>query len=347
MNNKINTIEQRYSLQIDYIVDQHYSEKEEEKYQQKKVYSSIQTALDNVKGDSATIFISKGVYDEKIEIEKPSITLIGEDRDKTVVTYDVASGTEKSDGTTYGTFGSASVTVREPNFTAINMTFENSFDYINEYRKRDDDPTKVSHIQAVAFRTTDKSDNVMFGHCCFRGYQDTLLVDTGTHYFTNCVIEGAVDFIFGSGQAVFEACDIVSLDRGETENNGFITAASTSIDVPYGYLFESCKLLKESTDMADDTVYLGRPWHPGGDPDAQASVLFYQCNMEAHIKAQGWKEMGGFSPMEARLYEYSSQGAGASLNDKRRRLTKQEAERFRDYLLDCCVRNRKIRYSPL
>ncbi|WP_208588671.1 hypothetical protein [Gracilibacillus suaedae] len=36
----------------------------------------------------------RGVYG-KIEIEKPSITLIGEGRDKTVVTYDVASGTEK------------------------------------------------------------------------------------------------------------------------------------------------------------------------------------------------------------------------------------------------------------
>ncbi|WP_163539863.1 pectinesterase family protein [Gracilibacillus sp. YIM 98692] len=338
MNDNIKHIEQRYDVQIDYIVDQHFSGKDGADYKGKQVYSSIQKALDSVEEDSAVIFISEGIFYEKLEVKKPSITLIGEDRDKTIVTYDVASGTEKNDGTTYGTFGSASVTVRQLNFTAINLTFENGFDYLNEYRKREDDPTKVPHIQAVAFRTADDSDNAMFEDCRFRGYQDTLLVDAGTHYFTNCWVEGAVDFIFGAGQAVFEACNIVSLDRGEKENNGYITAASTSIHVPYGYLFESCKLFKESKNMADDTVYLGRPWHPGGDPAAQASVLFYQCDMDAHIKAQGWTEMGGFSPMEARLYEYDNKGAGAISNDRRRILTRQEAERFRDYLRKSCVR---------
>ncbi|SFL38155.1 pectinesterase [Gracilibacillus orientalis] len=302
------------------------------------MFPTVQAALDSMEGESGTVFIANGTYYEKLEVEWPAITFIGEDRDHTVITYNAASGTKKNDGTTYGTFDSASVIVRNANFTAVNMTFENGFDYMTEHKKDEDDLTRMKNIQAVAFRTADDSDQTRIENCRFIGYQDTLLVDKGTHYFKDCIIEGAVDFIFGAGQAVFEACDIISLDRGDTFNNGFITAASTSIHTPYGYLFEACNLLKEVDDMKNETVYLGRPWHPGGDPNAVASVLFDQCKMGAHIKPEAWTEMGGFSPMDARLYEYCNQGVGAIVHDTRRELSTVEAEAFRNYMRNCCVR---------
>ncbi|MFC4402185.1 pectinesterase family protein [Gracilibacillus xinjiangensis] len=335
MSYNVRRIEEKYSLTIDAIIDKKY---EKEEHQGKKVYHSVQKALDNIKGSSAAIFVANGTYYEKLNIESASVTIIGEDRDQSILTYDVASGTKKEDDSTYGTFESASVIVKSPNFAAYNITFENSFDYMSEYMKADDDLTKMRNIQAVAFRTADKSNQTKLKNCRFKGCQDTLLVDRGTHYFKDCIIEGNVDFIFGAGQVVFETCDIISLDRGDSVNNGFITAASTSIQTPYGFLFDSCKLLKETSQMKDETVYLGRPWHPGGDPHAQASVLFYQCEMDSHIKTNAWTEMGGFSPMDARLYEYNSSGAGAIVSDNRKVLTQKEAEEFYDYLRKHCVR---------
>lgn len=36
------------------------------------------------------------------------------------------------------------------------------------------------------------------------GLQDTLWDAEGRHYFRSCTIQGAVDFIFGSGQSIYE-----------------------------------------------------------------------------------------------------------------------------------------------
>ncbi|MDX8045748.1 pectinesterase family protein [Gracilibacillus sp. S3-1-1] len=335
MSYDITKVEEKYQLTIDLIVDQHSKVDE---IQGKKVYTTVASALSSIEDGAGNIFIAKGIYYEKLEITSPSVTLVGEDRDQTILTYDVASGTKKDDGSTYGTFESASVIVKQANFTAYHLTFANGFDYMAEYTKNENDETRMKNVQAVAFRTAEASNHTKIIGCRFKGYQDTLLVDKGTHYFKDCMIEGAVDFIFGAGQAVFEECDIISLDRGESFNNGYITAASTSIHTPYGYLFEACHLLKESATMKNETVYLGRPWHPGGDPDAQASVLFYRCNMDGHIKREAWTEMGGFSPMDARLYEYQNQGEGSAVNENRRELPENEADAFRHYLRERCIK---------
>ncbi|UOQ87158.1 pectinesterase family protein [Gracilibacillus salinarum] len=333
MRYNIAELESQYKQTIDSIVDP-----EHKATPGRPVYRSIQEAVDGLAESGGCIFIAKGVYREKLIINKASVTLIGECRDQTIVTYDVASGSEKTDGSTYGTFGSASVIVQQPNFTAVNLTFENRFDFMKEYLKKDNDPSKMKNLQAVAFRTADQSDHTKLENCYFKGYQDTLLVDQGAHYFDKCIIEGAIDFIFGAGQAVFEKCEIVSLNLQDSIHNGFVTAASTSIEVPYGYLFDQCRLQRESNQMPDHTVYLGRPWHPGGDPDAIASVLFYQCEIDAHIKEEGWTEMGGFSPLDARLYEYNNQGTGAVINPNRRSISQQEAEKWRQHLSKICVR---------
>ena len=47
-------------------------------------------------------------------------------------------------------------------------------------------------------------DRSAFYDCRFLGYQDTVLDDTGRHYFRNCFIEGATDFICGDGLSLYE-----------------------------------------------------------------------------------------------------------------------------------------------
>lgn len=57
-------------------------------------------------------------------------------------------------------------------------------------------------MQAVALRVD--SDKAMFYRVKIKGTQDTLLDNTGTHYFYRCLIEGKVDFIFGSAKSLYE-----------------------------------------------------------------------------------------------------------------------------------------------
>ena len=56
--------------------------------------------------------------------------------------------------------------------------------------------------QALAARIY--GDKSAFYDCRFLGVQDTLWDVQGRHFFKSCYIEGAIDFIFGNGQSVYE-----------------------------------------------------------------------------------------------------------------------------------------------
>jgi len=53
----------------------------------------------------------------------------------------------------------------------------------------------------AAFIGGDKSAFYSVG---FAGIQDTLWDSDGRHYFHRCTIQGAVDFILGSGQSIYQ-----------------------------------------------------------------------------------------------------------------------------------------------
>jgi pectinesterase len=283
--------------------------------------NSVGEAINLVPVDNKSevvIFIKKGKYKEKLLIDRPFVTLIGEDVNDTIITYDVCNKTPLPyDKTrTYGTTGSASVTIIAKDFVAENITFENSFDPsesdINGGR------------QAVAIKT--EGDRLLFRNCRFLGRQDTLYANEGRQYFVNCYIEGDVDFIFGGAQAIFEKCNIYSVDMNSETDNGYITAASTNIKQKYGFLFLECRLL--SNVKTKGTVALGRPWHPGGDKDAIGCVIFKNCFMDEHISSKGWEDMSGFSAAGARFFEYGSNGSGALKSMTRNTLDEKEADIF-------------------
>ncbi|MGI8384228.1 pectinesterase family protein [Robertmurraya sp. P23] len=282
-------------------------------------YSTVQGAIDAIPANNkeeVEISIQSGIYKELVTIpsNKPFIHLKGEEAETTKITYDNYSGKPKPEGGTYGTTGSASVYVYGNDFIAENVTFENSFD---------EQSVDVNNKQAVAVYT--RGERQIFKNTRFIGNQDTLYVRGGTQYFYQSYIEGDVDFIFGGAQAVFEECDIFSLTRGSTTNNGYVTAASTMMTDPYGYLFLNSRLL---SDAPEGTVYLGRPWHPSGDPNAIGSVVFMNSYLGSHINPQGWTDMSGFSYKEARFYEYNNYGPGAVINEDRRQLNDEEAEQY-------------------
>jgi pectinesterase len=293
-----------------------------------RTYRTIGAALDAAPAENPTpfaIFIRNGRYSEKLTVHKPGIRFVGESRDATVLTHATAAGHPRPDGGTWGTRGSFTLRIAAPRFRLENMTVENSFDYPTEAARPADDPLRIQGLQAVAVLIDGASDQAVFENCRLSGYQDTLFADAGRQYFHRCVVLGNVDFIFGAGQAVFEDCDIISRDRGSTTNNGYIAAPSTLKSQPYGFLFIDSRLKKEHRGMAANSVSLGRPWRPSGNPLSAGSAIFVNVHMDDHISGQGWSEMGGFPPEEARLFEFGSTGPGAIASPSRRVLSASEA----------------------
>lgn len=56
--------------------------------------------------------------------------------------------------------------------------------------------------QAVALRIS--GDKAIMYKVKVVGKQDTLLDDTGSHYFLHCHIQGSVDFIFGEARSLYQ-----------------------------------------------------------------------------------------------------------------------------------------------
>lgn len=232
------------------------------------------------------VFIKNGIYKEKIILptSKTNITFIGEDKTKTILTYDDYASKLNNVGQEIGTSGSASFFIFGDNFTAENITFQNTAGRVG---------------QAVAIRT--EADKIKFINCNFIGDQDTVyLVKPGSRqYFYNCYIEGTVDYIFGAATAYFDNCEL------HNKGKGYITAASTTEEISYGYIFYQCKITGEDAN----SHYLGRPWRP------YAKVIFINTTMDESITQDGWNNWGKTSNESTTYFaEYNSTGKGASKN---------------------------------
>ncbi|MFC4386715.1 pectate lyase [Gracilibacillus marinus] len=281
-------------------------------------YTTVQAAVDAVpvnNSSQVTIYVKDGVYKEVVTIpnNKPHIHLLGESMEGTILTYDNYAGRDNGVGGTLGTSGSASVYLRADDLRIENMTIENSFDETMETEGK----------QAVAAYAS--GDRQYYKNVSFIGNQDTLYTHSGSQYFYKVYIEGDVDFIFGAARVVIEESIIHSYDRGSDSNNGYVTAASTLLSDEYGMLILNSKL---TSDAKDKTVYLGRPWPAGGNPNARGSVVYMYSELGPHIKDEGWTSMSGLSPEDARLFEYKNTGPGAVINDSRRQLTDEEAKNW-------------------
>ena len=248
------------------------------------------------------IFVKKGTYKEKLIIPSwlDNIELVGEDVEKTIITYDDhanvrLAGTEQA----MGTFRTYTLKIEGNGIVVKNITIENNSARLG---------------QAVALHT--EGDRLRFINCRILGHQDTVYTGKGGTRlsFENCYIEGTTDFIFGPSTAWFEGCTIKS------KANSYITAASTPADVPYGYVFNRCRLI---ADEGVDKVFLGRPWRP------YAYTLFMNCEMGRHIRAEGWHNWGNAANEQtARYMEYNNTGEGAATTGRvgwSRQLTRKQA----------------------
>jgi pectinesterase len=265
-------------------------------------FKTIQEAVNAVRDLSEVqvpIYIKNGVYKEKLVIpaQKSKISLIGENKDQTIITFDDYSGKNG-----INTYTSHTVLVQGNDFKAENITFENSSGPVG---------------QAVALHV--EADRVIVKNCKILGNQDTLFpsADTSRQYYIDCYIEGTTDFIFGAATVVFERCHIHS------KKNSYITAASTTQAQPYGFVFLDCKL---TADPAFQKVYLGRPWRP------YAKTVFIRTEMGSHILPEGWHVWNENKNHETTFYaEFGSYGAGFVKENRiswSKQLTEKEAKQY-------------------
>ncbi len=248
----------------------------------KSVQAAINAAPAGTREKPWVIHIKPGIYKELIVVhrEKRFLRLEGEDAAKTVLTFDLHANITGPDGKPIGTFRTPSTVIDADDFAAENITFENSAGPVG---------------QALAIRLD--GDRAVFRNCRFLGWQDTILTNRGRHYFEGCYIAGHVDFIFGSATVFFERCHIHCL------RNGYITAASTPSDQPFGYVFANCKITGETPEVK---TYLGRPWRAFG------GAIFLNTEMSDVVRPEGWHNWNAPEREKtARYAEFKSTGPGA------------------------------------
>jgi len=256
-------------------------------------FETVQAAIDAVpdfRDDETRILVREGRYEEKLVVpaSKTNVTLVGEAATETVLTFDDYSGKANRFGEELGTTGSSSCFLFADDFTARDLTFENSAGRVG---------------QAVAIRVD--GDRAVFENCRFLGNQDTLYTHgrESRQYYRNCYVEGTVDFVFGWSTAVFEDCEIVC--KGES---GYVTAASTPAEKEFGYVFDNCDILG---DDDAESFYLGRPWRP------HARTVVMNSYLGDHVEAAGWHNWGDPDNEGTAFYaEYDNEGPGYRPRDR-------------------------------
>ncbi|XP_042486105.1 probable pectinesterase 29 [Macadamia integrifolia] len=231
-------------------------------------FKTIQSAIDSVPSNNKNwicIYVRIGIYREKVMIpmDKPFILLQGERRNNTIISWD--DHTTLAESPTFSSFAD--------NFSARHIGFKNTYNLEDRMQKN----PRVPAVAAVI--AGDKSS---FYKCNFFGLQDTLWDMQGRHYYKSCHIEGAIDFIVGMGQSIYERCVIYVISRmldpnGIWEYPGYITAQGrNSPTESNGFVF------KNSAVYGNGAAYLGRAWRD------YLRVLFYNTSLSNIVVPQGW-----------------------------------------------------------
>jgi pectinesterase len=97
--------------------------------------------------------------------------------------------------------------------------------------------------------------------------------------FSECLIEGTVDFIFGCGESLFERCEIRSLC--DARDIGYAAAPAHALAQTEGFRFVDCRFTAED-GVTPGSIYLARPWRDCG------LCRFLNCRYDDHISPLGF-----------------------------------------------------------
>jgi len=255
-------------------------------------FRTLQSAIDSLSNSASServIYIKNGTYREQILCQKKYVTLVGENKDKVILTYDL------NNAKTGSSSKCASFRAYGDNFKAFDITFENTA------------PFPGNNAQAPAFYSY--GDRHYIENCNFLSYQDTLLSYHGFQYFKNCYIRGLTDFIWGFGRAVFDQCTLHVVSKGG-KNEGYLTANGNE-DPNFregGFLITNSKVISDGARF-----YLGRLWKKN------CYVIFDKTNFPGDkIVKEGWLTFNGYDNYKntSKVGEYQCSGNGYNMNGR-------------------------------
>ncbi|KAJ7173965.1 pectin methyl esterase [Mycena crocata] len=254
-------------------------------------FTTISSALASLSGTApATIFIYPGTYHEQVIITHPSLTIMGSTTDTGSYKQNTVTITDNLNAQDNGG-NDACATVRatsaSPNLKIYNVNIVNSFGMGKQ-------------ATALSAKGTQQG----FYGLSVTGYQDTLLADGGGfQYYSNCFVEGAVDYIYGSASAWFGECTIAS------NGGGAITANSRdSTTDPSYYVIDSSTITSATSTSLVAKVFLARPWR------TFARVVFQNSVLPDLINAAGYTTLAAnATPI---FSEIGNTGAGASTSKR-------------------------------
>ncbi len=230
------------------------------------------------------LYLAPGVYHEKLRIHHHHLRIFGSLLSPSILSYGDYAYKMHEDGLLYNTFRSYTVMVLGHHVEFHHVIIENTCG-------------RGERIgQGVALHILGK--DTKFLHCEIKAHQDTIFIgplpkdlnerydhflpleerhEMNTHsLFYQCNIEGDVDFIFGSGTALFHECHL------SFNGNGYLAAPSTYPEFTYGFIFLKCEI--DSNHQAN--VYLGRPWRDYG------KLHFIDCTQQGPIEKVRFDDWG-------------------------------------------------------
>ncbi|KAF4551802.1 Pectinesterase-like protein 5 [Elsinoe fawcettii] len=257
-------------------------------------YSTVAAAVAAVKA-SGCIFINPGSYEEQVTIKLNGLTVYGYTNDVSNYNGNQVTITHNLGSAAAGSLDqSSTVNIVGTDFRAYNVNFQNSYGTAG---------------QAVA--VTANGMRQSFYGCKFLGFQDTLYAKSGWQYYSNCYMEGAVDYIFGNAAAWFGECTIASV------RSGAITASSRTLaDDPAWYVFDHSTVTAAAGKSVDGQVNLGRPWR------VNARVIYQYSTLTKVVSAAGWAPMA--ENATPTFMEFQNTGDGSNTS-ARKYLTKATA----------------------
>ncbi len=188
-------------------------------------FVSIQDAINSL-ADTASapriIYIKAGVYNEKIFLEKDFVSLIGEDKNTTILTISLARDIWRCEND--DDWGVATINLKSNDIVLENLTITNTYGFENQNNiapalihcpkdslHQNKEVRNSGHQMALrSFATT----RLVAKNCIFRAYGgDTVSpwnAEAGFFYFKDCIMEGGVDFYCPRGWAWAQNCSFIA-----------------------------------------------------------------------------------------------------------------------------------------
>ncbi|HSU41208.1 MAG TPA: pectinesterase family protein, partial [Polyangiaceae bacterium] len=240
-------------------------------------FCSLQGALDALPSSgsaSSTVTLAPGHYYEVVYFKnKSNLTIHGQSRSDTVILGTNNNDLNPSTKTRalVGADGAQNLIVE--NLTIQNLT------------PQDGSQAEALRLESCTHCSVRDAD--------IRSLQDTLLW-SGTLYAKNCFIAGNVDFIWGTGAAYFDHCEIKTVGR-----SGYVVQARNAAS-GYGYVFVDSKLTADAGITGSVLARIDVSAYPA------SHVAYVGCAMGSHITRAGWLVTGGSPTSALRFWEYQS-----------------------------------------